>query len=66
MDALSSLFFLLHRVLFPLFTFRYPDEDVDSRSWRVCALLQHSTQEYGRLWMKDRNMGVFGKFELKK
>ncbi len=48
MDALSfplvvlaSLPFLF---LLCLFTFRYPagvDEDVDSRSWRVCALSQH-------------------------
>ena len=42
-------FFASSCVVSSLFTFRYPDEDVDSRSWRVCALLQHNTQSTDRV-----------------
>jgi hypothetical protein len=38
MDALSSFLFRFTVLFFSVLTFRYPDEDVDSRSWRVCAL----------------------------
>ena len=41
--------FLLHRFfVFSLFMFPHPDEDVDSRSWRVCALSQLCTQNTDR------------------
>ena len=41
--------FLLHRFFVSsLFMFLHPDEDVDSRSWRVCALSQLCTQNTDR------------------
>ncbi len=46
-DALSPRFCFTVFVSF-LFMFPHPDEDVDSRSWRVCVLSQLCTQSTDR------------------
>ncbi len=47
--AFIPFFFASPCFVSSLFMFCYPDEDVNSRSRRVCALLQHSTQSTDRV-----------------